>query len=252
MTGPEVQAAFFSPFHFIIYMIIVLAIMTAYYQWQWSKKTSKFIKVLVVKPDGSTDTEYAPKTGSYVALRVPESNSVRLWPISKLSAIEVLYPGDGFIPNFLQKKIRMVIVDAEDWEPMLNRGSYSRRVASPDVVRAIRDMCDDYPDAAEDLTNLADDLATAPTRDLVASPTVLGNIMKEKVSELAVTISRDTFDKMEGISRRLDKLPNPMILYIMLGAALVISVIVLIRSTTGDLVALQTSVDAIKRALGIP
>lgn len=252
MTGPEVQAAFFSPFHFIIYMVIVVTVLVVWYQWQWSKKVTRFIKVLVVKPDGSTDTEYAPKTGNYVALRIPESNSVRLWPISKLSAIEVLYPGDGFIPNFLQKKIRMVIVDVEDWEPMLNRGSYSRRVASPDVVRAIRDMADDYPDAADELTSLADDLATAPTRDMVASPTVLGNIMKEKVSELAVTISRDTFDKMEGISRKLDKLPNPTIVYVMLGAVIAICVIMLVRSASGDLMTVQADITAIKRALGVP
>lgn len=252
MTGPEVQAAFFSPFHFIIYMVIVVTGMVVWYQWQWSKKVTRFIKVLVVKPDGSTDTEYAPKTGNYVALRIPESNSVRLWPISKLSAIEVLYPGDGFIPNFLQKKIRMVIVDVEDWEPMLNRGSYSRRVASPDVVRAIRDLADDYPDAADELTSLADDLATAPTRDMVASPTVLGNIMKEKVSELAVTISRDTFDKMEGISRKLDKLPNPTIVYVMLGAVIAICVIMLVRSASGDLMTVQADITAIKRALGVP
>jgi len=254
MSGAEVQAAYFTPFHFLIYLVIVFAIMVAYYQWQWAKKTTKFIKVLVVKPDGSTDTEYAPKTGNYVALKMPESNSIRLWPINKLSAIDMLYPGDGFIPNFLQKKIKTVIVDVEDWEPMLNRGSYSRQVASPDVVRVIRDLAEDYPDAKDDLTSLADGLSTAPTRDMVASPAVLGNIMKEKVSELAVTISRDTFDKMEGMARKLDKVPNPMILYIGLGA-LAIGIIIIIVNVLpgmGDTATMQADINAIKRALGIP
>ena len=212
MTGADIQAAYFSPFHFILYLVIILVAMIIYYQWQWSKRCGTSVRVLVVQPGGDTETEYAPKSGNYVALPVPESNTVRLWPINKLSTIDMLYPGDGFIPRFLQKKIKTVIVDSEDWEPMLNRGSYSRNVASPDVVSAIRDLADDYTEAKDDLMSLADSLSTAPTRDMVASPAVLGNIMKEKVSELAVTISRETFDKMEGFYRKLDRLHNPLIL----------------------------------------
>jgi len=254
MTGADIQATYFSPFHFILYLVIILVAMIIYYQWQWSKRCATSVRVLVVQPDGDTKTEYAPKSGNYVALRVPESNTVRLWPINKLSSVEMLYPGDGFIPTFLQKKIKTVIVDSEDWEPMLNRGSYSRNVASPDVVAAIRDLADDYSDAKSDLIELADSLSTAPTRDMVASPAVLGNIMKEKVSELAVTISRETFDKMEGFTRKLDRLPNPLIIYVGLGAIAIMLAIVLVNlmPAMSAVSELQAALTAIKVALGIP
>lgn len=254
MTGADIQATYFSPFHFILYMVVIFVGMIIYYQWQWSKRCANSVRVLIVQPDGSTATQYAPKSGNYVALKVPESNSVRLWPINKLSSVEMLYPGDGFIPTFLQKKIKTVIVDAEDWEPMLNRGSYSRNVASPDVVAAIRDMADDYEDARSDLNSLADSLSTAPTRDMVASPAVLGNIMKEKVSELAVTISRETFDKLEGVTRKLDRIPNPIILYVVLGAIGVLMVVLLVKvaPSLSSLSTLQRDLSAIKQALGIP
>jgi len=258
MTGADIQATYFSPFMFGLYLAIILAVMIAYYQWVWSKRCSTSVRVLVVQPDGSTETAYAPKQGNYVALPVPESNTVRLWPINKLSSIEMLYPGDGFIPRFLQKKIKTVIVDAEDWEPMLNRGSYSHNVASPDVRNSIRDLADDYktshPEIASELNNLADNLSTAPTRDMVASPAVLGNIMKEKVSELAVTISRETFDRLEGVTRKLDKIANPLVLYIGLGAIAVIMIVFLVNvmPALSALSSLGADLNAIKQALGVP
>jgi len=254
MTGADIQAAYFSPFHFILYLVLIFVALIIYYQWQWSKRCATSVRVLVVQPDGDTKTEYAPKSGNYVALRVPESNSVRLWPINKMSSVEMLYPGDGFIPTFLQKKIKTVIVDSEDWEPMLNRGSYAHNVASPDVVATIRDLADDYPDAKSDLMELADSLSTAPTRDMVASPAVLGNIMKEKVSELAVTISRETFDKMEGFTRKLDRLPNPLIIYVGLGAIAIMLAIVLVNlmPAMSAVSELKAALTAIKVALGIP
>jgi hypothetical protein len=166
----------------------------------------------------------------------------------------MLYPGDGFIPNFLQKKIKTAIVDVDDWEPMLNRGSYSHHVASPDVVSRIRDLAEDYPAARDELTSFADGLSTAATRDMVASPAVLGNIMKEKVSELAVTISRETFDKMEGFSRKFDKLPNPLILYIGLGVTVALSAVALFItwSSSSNMDEMIMIMRSIKQALGIP
>jgi len=127
-------------------------------------------------------------------------------------------------------------------------------VASPDVVSKIRDLAEDYPDARSDLEEFAMSLSTAPTRDMVASPAVLGNIMKEKVSELAVTISRETFDRLEGFSRKFDRLPNPLIIYVGLGAIAIMLAIVLVNlmpamSAVGEL---QSALTAIKAALGIP
>lgn len=254
MTGADIQATYFSPFMFIMYLVIIVVAMVVFYQWRWSRLCANNVKVLLVQPDGSTDTEYVPKTGNYVALKVPDSDSIRMWPINKLATVEVMYPGDGFVPGFLQKKIKMAVVDAEDWEPMLNRGSYSHRVASPDVVALIRDLAEDFPDAREDLETLANSLSTAPTRDMVASPAVLGNIMKEKVSEMAVTISKETFDRLEQVTRKLDKQINPIIFYVGMGAVVILMVIILVNvlPTLSSFSSMASGIDAIKRALGIP
>lgn len=254
MTGADIQATYFSPFMFIMYLVIIVVAMAVFYQWRWSRLCVTHVKILLVQPDGSTDTEYVHKTGNYVALKVPDSDSIRMWPINKLATIEVMYPGDGFIPNFLQKKIKMAVVDAEDWEPMLNRGSYSHRVASPDVVAVIRDLAEDYPDAREDLETLANSLSTAPTRDMIASPSVLGNIMKEKVSEMAVTISKETFDRLEAVNKKLDKQINPLIFYVVMGAVMVILVIMLVNilPSLSSFSSLADGIEAIKRALGVP
>jgi hypothetical protein len=168
----------------------------------------------------------------------------------------MLYPGDGFVPSFLQKKIKTVIVDEEDWEPLLSRGSYTEKVASPDVVKALRILADENPKIALKLTEMADSLSTAPTRDMVASPAVLGNIMKEKVSEMAVTISKDTFDKMEGISRKLANIPNAMVVYIGLGLVCILLIFLLFQivPSLDGINALSTAGDdlqAIKNVLGI-
>lgn len=263
MTGEEVQAAYFGWFHIILYLIIIFAVMIGVYQFLWMRKCNGFVKVLVVKPDGGTDTAYAPKSGGYVTLKAPGSNTERLWPINKLSAIEMLYPGDGFIPVFLQKKIKTVIVDEEDWEPLLNRGSYSHRVASPDVVQYLREMAeeaqDEQPEIAESLETFINSLSTAPTREMVASPAVLGNIMKEKFTEMAVTISKETFDRLEGISRKLDRLPNALILYAGLGIIAILVVVMLMQSgglggdtTDATLNDIQNQIQSIKNALGVP
>ncbi len=255
MTGPEIQAAYFTPVHYFFYLFTLFILMTIGYQWTWARKCQRFVKVLVVKPDGDTNTEYAPKSGGFVALKSPNSDTTRLWPINKLCAIEMLYPGDGFIPVFLQKKIKTVVVDEEDWEPLLNRGSYSVMVASPDVVRLLRNLADAHPDVAGEITDLADGLSTAPTRDMVASPAVLGNVMTEKVSEMAVTISKDTLDKLAGVMRKLENLPNALVLYIGLGviiALLVYTVFKVVPSLQSmDVKAMADSIQQIKQALGV-
>lgn len=251
MTGAEIQAAYFTPFHYVIYLLIILSGTILYYQWAWTKKVDHYVKVLVVKIDGSTDTEYAPKSGNYVALKVPESNTTRLWPINKLSAIETLYPGDGLVPLALQKKIKTVIVDDEDWEPLLNRGSYSSCVASPDVVRTLRNLADSHPAVARELEEFADTLTTAPTREMVASPAVLGNVMAEKVSEMAVRVSQDALDKLEGLRRKLDKIPSSTAVYVGLGVLVVLGVVGFILAVTQILPALKDIV-VIKAALGVP
>ena len=149
---------------------------------------------------------------------------------------------------FLQRKIRTLIVDANDWEPLLNRGAYSEGVASPDVKERLRDIVASLPNGRERtlLLTLTDTLKTAPTREMVASPAVLGNIAKEKVSELAVTVAKDIMNPLQEAIKKLGRQINPTILYIGLGLLLILCAYLAFQ--VGNLAG---AIDAIKQSLGV-
>jgi hypothetical protein len=251
MTGAEIQVNYFSPLNFFFYLFIIFALMVAYYQWQWHKKATKEIKVVVIDNSGSSDVYYAKKEGSSVSITNPDTNTTKLWPISELSTFDMLYPGDGFIPKFLQKKIRTTILDANDWEPLVNRSRYSEMVASPDVKEYLKLLADNIDDVGKRNTLLeyVDNLVTAPTREMIASPAVLGNIAKEKISELAVTLGHDIIDPLKEAISKLGKQVNPMILYIGLGLIVILLVFVVfkVNQTSG----IESDLKLIKDALGI-
>lgn len=251
MTGVEVQANWFSPFHFFAYLFMILAIMIGFYQWQWAKKVEKFVKVIIVKPDGSSETAYAPKTGSSVTITNPDTKLTKLWPISEITTIEMLYPGDGFIPVFLQKKIRTTIVDDGEWEPLLNRSSYSEKVASPDVKNSLRNIAETITDknAKAQLLEMAEVLKIAPTREMVASPAVLGNLMQEKITELAVTVAKDIINPINDAIKRLGQRLNPMVIYI--GGGLILILLVFAVYQISEIANSLESIEAIKQALGV-
>jgi translation elongation factor EF-1beta len=252
MTGAEVQANYFSPLNYFLYMFVIFALMIAYYQWQWHKKAKDCVKLVIVQPDGSSDVDYVPKEGNTVSITNKDTGLTKLWPITKLSTFDMLYPGDGFIPKFLQKKIRTTIVDGTDWEPMVNRGQYSDNVASPDVKAFIRDLAEGLPeDKKATLIAYADSLVTAPTREMIASPAVLGNIAKEKISELAVTIAKDIVNPLNEAIKKLGQQINPMIVYIGFGLIAIALVYLIIQQAQSGNSQIMEQLDKIKNALGI-
>lgn len=253
VTGAEIQTNWFTPFHYIAYLGAIVVLMITYYQWAWSKTCEEKVKVIVVKSDGSTETYYAPKEGSSVAITNKDTGATKLWPITKLSTIDMLYPGDGFIPKFLQKKIRTTIVDEVDWEPLLNRGSYSEGVASPDVKIALIALAEALMDSKpkQQLLLLAEGLKTAPTREMIASPAILGNIGKEKVSELAVTIAKDIMHPLEEAIKRLGQQLKPMVVYIGLGLILILVVYTVFIVAKLDIGTMGSDIELIKKSLGI-
>ena len=147
MTGPEVEATYFSGLDIVLYLFVVFVLMIAFYQWQWHKRVEREVKLLVRESDGSTTTHYVPKTSTSVSITDPKTGTTKTWPFAEICTIEMLYPGDGFVPTFLQRKIRTLIVDANDWEPLLNRGSYSEGVASPDVKDSLRELAESLTDS---------------------------------------------------------------------------------------------------------
>lgn len=237
-------------------LFTIFVLMIAYYQWQWHRKVDRFVKLIIVESDGSSTTHYVPKTSTHVDITNPDTQTTKTWPFSEICTIEMLYPGDGFIPTFLQRKIRTLIVDAKDWEPLLNRGQYSSGVASPDVKDALREIAESLQgeDTKKELLELADELKTAPTREMVASPAVLGNIAKEKVSELAVTVAKDIMNPLQEAIKKLSKQLNPTYVYIGLGLIIILLVYVVFQMssmTNTDVSALADEVNKLKTAVGV-
>jgi len=234
--SPEVMKALLNVF----YLLAGLVGLIVFFQWKWAKECRNSLQILIIKSDGHGAYELAPQSGGYVTLKDPKGNTTRLWPINKLATIDVPYPSNGFVPGFLQKTIRQVIVDEEDWEPILNRNPHLSMVASPDVVQALVRIGDNYPDVQEVISELVERLATAPTREMIASPAVLGNIIHQRVSELVVTVVKDMIDPLKSIINKLRDQVSPVIVYIGLGLIVVGIVFVIYMLTT------------MKQALGIP
>lgn len=260
---------YMTPFHQVVYVMILVVGSVFWSLYQWSIKCKTKVKVIVVKSTGDTDTEYSPKEGNIVSLTKPGSKTTQTWPINKLATINTDYPGDGLVPKFLQKKIVTVIVDEDDWEPLLNRNAYGKRVASPDVVTMINALAEQIALEAENekdeasknakleksnaMKAYACSLSTAPTREMIASPAMFGNIILEKISEALLTVNKETLDRLEGIVKRMDKVVTDTKLYICV--ALIIAAVggagYLVYQQQSNIEKMTRKIQLIENALGI-
>lgn len=245
----------FQPWHFFLYLFVIFVVMVVYYQWRWAKTCKENIQVLVAQTGGGGDFKLAPKSSAgEISLSNPNSNSVRTWPINELATIEIPYPGVGFVPTFLQKTIRLAIVNEGDWEPMLNRSPHMDKIASPDIVDFLKEIEQKLTDSSikERVNKLVGEISTGPTREMIASPAVIGNLIHEKITEAVITVNKEIFDRVEGLMRRLSKLTNPTVVYIGLGLALVgiIVIIVLLMNGQANQEVLDR-LDTIQKALGV-
>jgi len=225
--------------------------MVVYYQWKWAKTCKENIHVLVVQQGGGGDYFLAPKTGGEISIKNPHNNTTRTWPVNELSTIDVLYPGVGFVPAFLQKTIRLAIVHEGDWEPLLNRSPHLQKVASPDMILAFEKLAESSDQAIKGkIAELLKGVSTSPTREMIGSPAVLGNLMHEKVSELAVTVARDIINPLNEVIKKLGARINPTIVYIGLGliAVLLAYTVIQVVPAVSNMV---EEISAIKQALGV-
>jgi len=244
----------FQPWHFFLYLFFIFVVMVVYYQWRWAKTCKENIQVLVAQTGGGGDFRLAPKTSAgEISLKNPNSDSVRTWALNELATIEVPYPGVGFVPTFLQKTIRLAIVNEGDWEPMLNRSPHMEKVASPDVVDFLIDLSHQIEDdpTRKRIEKLVSGISTGSTREMIASPAVLGNLIHEKITESVMTVNKEVMDRVEGLMRRLNKLPSSTIVYVGLGLALVgiIVIIAQLNNLQGSQEVLD-KLDTIQKALG--
>lgn len=254
MTGAEVNS-WFTPFHYLVYLGAVFVGMVVYYQWKWADTCRKNIQVLVAQQGGGGEYILAPKGGGAVSITNPNSGSVKTWPVNELATIDVPYPGVGFVPLFLQKSIRLAIVSEGDWEPMLNRSAHMRKIASPDMIMALETVAETAtPEIRKALMTILDGVSTAPTREMIASPAVLGNLLQEKISELAVTVAKDIVNPLNEAIRKLGQRVNPTIVYIGLGLIAILAVVTLfqvMKIANMDVGDMAKDVGLIKQALGV-
>ena len=239
-----------------LYLGIPFILMIFYFQWRWARICVKNIQVLVVEQGGGGKFELAPKTGGEVAIKNPTTGITRVWALNELATIDVLYPGVGFVPGFMQKQIRMAIVNEGDWEPLLNRSPHMRKIASPDLVKGFEAIVKDNDTSEktkEAITALLDGVATAPTREMIASPAVLGNLIQERITELAVTVAKDIMNPLAEAIKKMGRQVNPLVVYIGLGL-IVIMLAFMIYTLLPVLESMEGMVDGmniIKQALGV-
>jgi len=238
--------SWFTPFHYIVYLGTLLVVMVVYYQWKWAKICKNNIQVLVAQQGGGGSFELAPKEGGSVTLK--QGETTRTWMINELATIDVLYPGVGFIPAFMQKTIRMAIVNEGDWEPMLNRSPHRENIASPDVVDFLEQLAAENPALALRIQSVASRLSTGPTRELIADPAALGSLMSSTVMKALATVSNDLMDVLKSVNDKLGKKVglNPMFVYIGLGLAIALAAAAAYMAFSQS-----SDIGLIKEALGI-
>lgn len=254
--APAVIDSYFTPLHYVLYLGTIFVLMVVYYEWKWANTCKNNIQVLVAQQGGGGAFVLAPKDGGIVAINNPQTNSVRSWPINELATIDILYPGVGFIPAFMQKTIRLAIVNEGDWEPMLNRSPHREHIASPDIVKLLTDMAAaDTTDEAtkKQLAILIPKLATGPTREMIANPATLGDLMRNSVLKALATVSSDLMELLKSVNSRLGKVmgPNPTVVYIGLGLIVILLVFLIYKTSAGNLVDVNHKLDVIQQALGI-
>ena len=239
-----------SMFPGLLGFVGLLAVALVFLQWKWGKTASENVQLLVVMPDGHGEYELAPLSGGSVTLKNPHNDSVQMWPINKLSTIDVPYPGVGAVPRALQKTIRQVIVDSDDWEPLLNRSPYKEKVASPDVILYIQKLAervqDADPELSDELLNLSDALSPSPTREMIASPAVLGNLINEKITEAVITVNKETIDKITGAIQKLATVVQTNTFLIGIGVVGLLCIITLVLT-----IMTRSEVAQISKAIGV-
>jgi len=242
---------------FLLPIAIVAAIISMV---QWERKCRLNIKVLEVKEGGGSNVVYVPKEGGEVSIYNKDMGVTRTWPINQLATIPMPYPELGILPRFLTREIQTVILHEGDWEPVLNRSPHRDNVISPNVVKLLLDLKEEIS-AEDDLRRIDDILehaTTGPTREMIASPAVLGAIKTSSVMKALATVGDDLMDMLKGLRAQLMRVAglNPTYVYILLSLNAVLVGVVLyyvVQGGSGGVTdpALIEKINQIHKALGI-
>ena len=242
-----------------LFLGVPFILMVFYFQYRWAKVCEQNIQVLVAEKGGGGKYQLAPKDGGEVTIHNPDTGDIRTWPVNELATIDITYPGVGFVPKFLQKSIRLAIVNEGDWEPMLNRSPHRLKVASPDVVQFIQQLAEENPRLKQPIDSFLKGVTTGTTREMIADPSTLGNLMRSGVLKSLASVSNDLLEQLKSINTRLSRIvgASPMITYVLLGliAILMIYTVFQIGKITPALeeaALVGDRVNAICNSLGIP
>ena len=206
-----------------LYLGIPFVLMIFYFQWQWARTCNKNIQVLVAQKGGGGAYRLAKKDGGRVEIANADGTT-RVWPIKELATIDILYPGVGWVPAFLQKSIRLAIVNEGDMEPMLNRSPHRVKVASPDVVAFLQKIVTDNPEAklGDLVGEFLEGVSTGPTREMVADPSTLGSLMRSMVMNALATVTDDLMEALKGVRAQLARVAGINSLYVYGGLGIII------------------------------
>jgi len=231
---------------------LILGIFVA--QWKWARTCDRNIQVLVAQKGGGGKYELAPRAGGEVSIINPVTREARTWPINELATIDVPYPGLGFLPRFLQKSIRLAIVNEGDWEPMLNRSPHQKKVASPDVIEFMRAIAQNSTEKTRrEINEFLLDISSGSTRELIADPATLGALRQNTIMKALATISDDLLDNIKSLRSQLSRIAgiNPTIIYLGLFVIGALVIFLVYQTIQMDLGNIAEQVKAIYKSLGI-
>ena len=203
-----------------LFLGIPMILSIFFLQYRWSKKADKNIRTLTALKSGGGQWGYAPKEGGEVTLYDKTTDTYKTWAVNELTTIEIDYPGVGFVPSWMQKKIRLACFNEGDAEPLLNRSIHRNNIASPDVIEFIKRIAEENPEMAESINEYASGLTTAPTRMPVIDPATWGSLKQASALKALSTVSNELMDTLKAITIRLNRIGNFNATYIYIGLIL--------------------------------
>ena len=240
----------------LIYLGGGFMIMIFFLQYKWAKTTTKKIRTLTALKSGGGQWGYANKEGGSITLYNKELDETKVWAVNELATIEIEYPGIGFIPSWMQKSIRLVLLNEGDTEPILNRAVHRNMVASPDVIQYLKVLAgkDEANKAA--IEEYISELRTYPTRPIVGDPATLGALMRQQAMKALASVSNELMETLKTINTKLARLGNfnATYIYVLIGFNIILSGFAIYFSMQGgslDVTDVLDNLELIKKALGI-
>jgi len=236
----------------LLYLGVPFVLLVFVAQWKWARTCDRNIQVLVALKGGGGKFSLAPKAGGEVSIVNPVTKETRTWPINELATIDVPYPGLGFLPRFLQKSIRLAIVNEGDWEPMLNRSPLQKRVASEDVIEFMDEVAKQSTgDIQKRLTVFLKEVSPSSTREMIADPATLGALRQNTIMKALATISDDLLENVKSLRGQLSRVAglNPTIIYLGLFAIGALVIFLAFKTMQMDIEGMAEKIDTIYKAL---